>query len=55
MIRDLLFRLRALFRRKAELDEEVWAHFEHQVDKYVRSGLPREEAARLSRLEFSGL
>jgi len=55
VISDLLYRLRALFRRKlmdAELDEEVRAHFEHQVEKYVQSGLPPEEARRRARLEF---
>jgi predicted permease len=58
MLSDLLYRLRALFKRKsmdAELDEELRAHFEHQVEKYVRSGLTREEAARRARLEFGGL
>ena len=58
MISDLLFRLRALFRRKsmeAEMDEEVRAHFEHQVEKYVKSGLTLEKARRQARLEFGGL
>ncbi len=58
MLSDLLYRLRALFSRKsmeAELDEELRAHFEHQIDKHVQSGLTREEAARRARLEFGGL
>ncbi len=58
MISDLLFRLRSLFRRKsmeAELDEELRAHFEHQVEKYVKGGLPLEEAKRRTRMEFGGL
>src|SRR5215472_13532884 len=58
VISDLLYRLRALFRRKsveAEMDEELRAHFEHQVEKYVKSGLPLEEAKRRARLEFGGL
>jgi len=58
VISDLLFRLRVLLRRKsteAELDEELRAHFEHQVEKYVQSGLPPEEARRRVRLEFGGL
>src|SRR5215472_4191118 len=58
MISDLLFRLRALFRRDAvetELDEELREHFERQVGKYVQSGLTREEAMRRTRLEFGGL
>lgn len=36
MISDLLYRLRALFRNEAmevELDEELRAHLEHQVEK----------------------
>ena len=58
VISDLLYRLRALFRRKsmeAELDGELRAHFAHQVEKYVQSGLPVEEARRRARLEFGGL
>jgi predicted permease len=58
MISDLLYRMRALFRRKsmeAELGEELRAHFEHQVEKHIQSGLTREEAARRARLEFGGL
>src|SRR5215472_424095 len=58
VISDLLYRLRALFRRKsveAEMDEELRAHFEHQVEKYVKSGVPLEEAERRGRLEFGGL
>jgi hypothetical protein len=58
MISDLLFRLRAVFRRKsmeADLDEELRTHFGHQVQKYVTSGLPLEEAKRRARLEFGRL
>jgi len=58
MVSNLLYRLRALFRRspmEAELDEELRAHFEYQVRKYVRSGLSPEEARRRARLEFGGL
>jgi len=58
VISDLLYRLRALFRRRsmeAELDEELRAHFERQVEKYIQSGLTRAEAARRVRLEFGGL
>src|ERR1700689_627164 len=57
MLNDLLFRLGALFRRHAmgaEMDEELRAHFENQVEKLVASGLPREEATRRARLEFGG-
>src|SRR5664279_238418 len=58
MVSDLLYRLRALYRRddmEAELDEELRAHLEHQVEKYVQSGMPPEEAARRAKIEFGGL
>jgi len=58
VLSDLLFRLRALLRRKSmetELDDELRAHLDHQVEKYVQSGLPIEEAKRRARLEFGGL
>src|ERR1700680_971978 len=57
MFSDLLFRLRALFRRgamEAEMGEELRSHFENQVEKHVASGLPRQEAIRRARLEFGG-
>jgi predicted permease len=40
---------------EAELDEELRAHLERQVEKYIQSGLPSEQAARRARLEFGGL
>jgi|SRR5579872_3461227 len=58
MLRNLLYRLRALFRQKgmeAELDDEVRFHFEQQVEKHVRSGLTRAEAIRRARLAFGGI
>ncbi len=58
MFSDLFIRLRALFRRSTvenELDQELQFHIEHQVEKYLRSGLTREEALRQTRLEFGGL
>jgi predicted permease len=57
MIPDLLFRLRALFRRNSmdeELDEELRAHIERQAEKYVGSGMPVEAARRRAHLEFGG-
>jgi predicted permease len=57
MLNELLFRLRALFRRdevEAEMDEELRSHFENQVEKLVASGLPRDEATRRARLQFGG-
>ncbi len=58
MLSDLLYRLRALFRRQAveaEMDDELRAHLERQVEKYVQAGLPPDEARRRTRLEFGGL
>jgi hypothetical protein len=57
MLNDLRYRLRALFRRNAvdgELDDELRFHFERQVEKNVRAGLSRREAARQTRLAFGG-
>ncbi len=58
MITELLYRLRALLRRRSmesELDCELRAHFDRQVGKLVRSGVPLGEAQRRTRLEFGGL
>src|SRR5690242_7747143 len=58
MFSDILLRLRSLVSRKAverELDQELRFHFEHQVEKYVQSGLSQEAARRRARLEFGGL
>lgn len=57
MVSDLLIRLRALFQRKAvesELDDELLFHFDHQVEKFVQSGMPQAEARRRARLIFGG-
>jgi putative ABC transport system permease protein len=58
MLSDLLFRLRALFRRdvvERELDDELRFHVEHEAEKYVRQGLPRADAERRARIAFGGL
>ena len=58
MLADIVFRLRSLFRRnhvEEELDDELHFHFEHQVEKYIRSGLTREQALRRARLLFGGM
>ncbi|TAM83981.1 MAG: hypothetical protein EPN47_04020 [Acidobacteria bacterium] len=58
MFSDLLFRMRAVFRRgamEAELDEELRAHLEHQVEKHISAGLSPEAAERLARFEFGDL
>lgn len=54
---DLRFRLRALFRRRAEeteLNDELRFHVERQVEKYKASGMAEEEARRRARLAFGG-
>ena len=58
MLSDILFRLRSLLKRKtveSELEDELRFHFEHQVEKSIRSGLTREEALREARLLFGGM
>ena len=58
MIGDLLFRLRALFRRKSmetALDEELRSHLDRQAEKYEKSGLPREESLRRAQIDLGGL
>ena len=50
--------MRRLFTRKqmeAELDKELRFHFESQVADKVRSGIPENEARRLTRIEFGGI
>src|SRR5262249_61017205 len=57
MLADLRHRLRSLFRRDAverELDEELRQHLEHEIDKRVGAGMPREQAARQARLALGG-
>jgi putative ABC transport system permease protein len=57
-VHDLLFRVRALFRRqtqKAQHDEELRFHLEQQVAKYVDSGMDPAEAIRQARLQFGSL
>ncbi|MFZ0636267.1 MAG: ABC transporter permease, partial [Candidatus Acidiferrales bacterium] len=57
MLSDILIRVRALMRRddvERELDEELRFHFEEQVEKFVKEGVPRDEARRRARLEFGG-
>ncbi|HEX8764415.1 MAG TPA: permease prefix domain 1-containing protein, partial [Candidatus Acidoferrum sp.] len=58
MLSDLWIRVRAMLRRKSvesELDEELRFHLERQVEKYVRSGMSREDARRRARVEFGGV
>jgi putative ABC transport system permease protein len=57
MLSDLIYRLRAILRRKAaevELDAELSFHFDRQVEKNLRAGMTREEALRQTRMAFGG-
>jgi len=57
MLSDILYRLRAFFRRNivdAEMDDELRFHFEREVEKHMRSGLTREQAVYQTRLHFGG-
>jgi putative ABC transport system permease protein len=57
MFNDLLFRLRSLFRRdtvESEADAELRFHFDQQVEKYIKSGMTREQATRRARIEIGG-
>jgi len=58
MLSDLIFRVRSLFRFRAvesELDEELRFHAEQQREKYLKSGMTLDDAARRVRQEFGGL
>jgi putative ABC transport system permease protein len=58
MIRDLVYRIRALVRRTAmesELDEELRFHYERQVEKLLAAGVEVREARRQARLLVGGV
>jgi putative ABC transport system permease protein len=58
MLSDLLYRLRAIFRRnrmEEELDAEVRAHFERQVEVNLQRGLSPPEARRQARLALGSV
>src|SRR5712671_6328211 len=58
MLRDLLFRLRALSQRKtveSELYQELRAHLENETEKYVAAGLSPQDATRRARIALGGL
>ena len=55
---DLLYRIKAIFRRAAmerELDDELRFHIEQAIEKLMRSGMTREQAARQARLTLGGI
>jgi putative ABC transport system permease protein len=58
MLDDLFFRVRSLFRREtveSELEDELRFHSEHQIEKYLKTGMNRDEALRRVRMEFGDL
>ena len=57
MLSDLLYRLRAVMRRKAveqELDDELRFHLEQEAQKYIHAGAGAEQASRMARLALDG-
>jgi putative ABC transport system permease protein len=57
MFTDLVYRLRAIFRRDVvdrELHDELEFHIERQIQKYIQGGLTADEARRRVRIEFGG-
>src|SRR6185369_11784756 len=57
-LRILLQRLRALFRRRdleQELDEEIRAHIEMQIEDYVLQGMAADEARYAALRKFGGV
>src|ERR1700691_2298235 len=58
MIEDLFFRLRSVFRREtveSEMEEELRFHSERQLEKYLKTGMSRDDAQRRVRMDFGGL
>ena len=57
MLRDMVLRLRSLFRRgvvERELDQELRFHLEREIAKNVAFGLSEGEATRKAKLELGG-
>jgi hypothetical protein len=58
MFSDLHFRLCSLLlkeKAEKELDEELRFHHERQTERYMATGMSREEAERSTQLAFGGL
>jgi putative ABC transport system permease protein len=58
MLKDLFFRLRSVFRREtveSEMEAELRFHSERQLEKYLKTGMRRDEARRRVRMDFGGL
>ena len=57
MLKDLLYRLRALIHRRemdAEVDDELRHHIERETEKYRRAGFTPDDAARRANLALGG-
>ncbi len=57
MLEDLFFRLRSVFRREtveSEMEEELRFHSERQLEKYLKTGMSRDEAQRRVRHGLRG-
>ena len=57
MLNDLIYRLRALFRRQSvedELQEELQYHLDREADKYRTGGASPDDALRRARLAIGG-
>ena len=57
MFSDLIYRLRALFRRnrmESDLDEEIRLHVERETEAAIERGVPPDEARRRARLALGG-
>ena len=57
MIRDLLYRLRAVVRRnrmERDMEDELRFHIERETEKLERAGFSHEEARRQANLDFGG-
>jgi len=57
-LRIILHRLLGLFLRRKferELEDEIRAHLEMQIEDYLRQGMSLEEAERGARLKFGGV
>jgi hypothetical protein len=53
MFSDLIYRLRALFRRRSmetDLDEEIRLHVQRETEAAIERGVPPDEARRRARL-----
>ncbi len=57
MLNDLIYRLRAIFRRnrmEADLEEEIRLHVEQEAEASVQRGVSAAEARRRARLALGG-